>query len=414
MTFMSSKEICQCIRSGKIKIAYYAIQFDPEKSEKIGQKIFVKPDPDENDTALDKAIRDYFFDSLKGDSLYFHTGPYVKIEYLTNLQRRRFRDGKTDVISLEKIKSLVVASGEHLVISTNEYIELSDDVGASICATVSKTDVGFSHVSTIIDPLWRGNLQIGMSNLSRRGCTLKYLDNLCSVRFHYLEGEIDGTWERRRNWKHFANNYFEEDKQPKIPISSEELDNIVIPWRDIALTRQEWETFIKRLCQGLGVTAALVTITFLNRLHIQLQTLSSLSENLRINEAEIGEVELNLARVQKDLDTLNTRIDKVENMVVASGEAGIAFSSLKNTEELRIPMSFLLSDESVSDESVSIYVLFKGISSSNLTYEVVLPEEESTVNSQSRKKEAILQVQYLGEVAEGEEISGTVEWIVAR
>jgi len=240
---MSSQELKKCIQDGKIKIAYYAISFSSDEAKKVGHRRDVVLELDTNDvrsdeSPSDEAIRDYFLDSLKGDSIYFHVGPYAQVSFITNSRRRQNRVGQTNIVNLEKLKYLTVAPGETIVVGTNEYIELSEDVGASIYATVGKTDIGFSHISTLIDPLWKGVLQISLTNLSRRPQKLKYLDTFCSVRFHYLAGEIDPNWQRRKSWKHFANNYFEENEKPKIRPSIEDTEFFNV-WRDLYLTRDE-------------------------------------------------------------------------------------------------------------------------------------------------------------------------------
>ncbi len=385
MTFMSSKEIMKCVDQGKIRIAYYAIEFEQGKSKKVNEKRFVKPFPDDSDTDLDKAIRDYFFESLKGDSLYFHVGPYTKVEYFASKMRRRFRDNKTDVISHEGMGSVALAPGENVVISTNEYIELSEDIGASIYSTVSKTDIGFSHISTLIDPLWRGVLQIGVSNLSRQACNLRYLDKVCSVRFHYLQGEIDPKWERRKSWKHFANNYFESDNSSKIPISEER--GYVNLWRDISLTRKEWEILWKKVKQSVNLGLIITGLTIVSTLFVQLQRLDELSDNLRKNEADIKEIEISLARLQRDFDTLHNRLAKLESASVNSEETQLMFTELVKNKEIDIHPDLLVSD------SAYIYLFLKDAPLSFLSYEIGYSKGQ-TINLKPSKR-AIFRIQYL-------------------
>jgi deoxycytidine triphosphate deaminase len=405
MSFMSSKEICKCINDGKIKIAYYAVKFDQGEPRKIGEKRFVRLQDDENVTDLDKAIRDYFLGSLKGDSLYLHIGPYVKVEYFTSLRRRRFRAKKSDTISFENINLLSIASGEHVVISTNEYIELSEDIGASIYATVSKTDLGFSHISTVIDPLWRGTLQVGISNISRKSCSLRYLDQFCSVRFHYITGEIDENWEKKRSWKHFANNFFESNSEVKIPISAENFNNINL-WRDIFFTHQEWEVLSRRVLQSFNIGLLATGLVLLINLYIQLQKLDNLSENIETNEKSIQETEISLVKLQKDVDSLNSRLIKIEGRIIASGENYLSFSRGSNTEEMKLSTNLKESNPPY------VYLLSEDISPSNLTYEMVLSDTQSVTSFQNQ--EFVLRVKYVGNLEESKAVVGTVKWFVTQ
>lgn len=400
MTFMSSKEIVKCVDQGKIRIAYYAIEFEQGEPKKVNEKRFVKPFPDDSDTDLDKAIRDYFFESLKGDSLYFHVGPYTKVEYFTSGMRRKFRDDKTDVVSLEGMKLLALAPGENVVISTNEYVELSEDIGASIYATVSKTDIGLSHISTLIDPLWRGVLQIGVSNLSRQACNLRFLDKICSVRFHYLQGEVDPKWERRKSWKHFANNYFGSDRSPKIPISEEQ--KYVNFWRDISPTRREWEAFWKKVKQGVNLGLIITGFTVVSTLFVQLQRLDEVSDILRENEAGVKELEISLVRLQKDFDALHNRLVKLENEQVTLGKRQLMLPKPVKVGEIDIHLEFLTSD------SLPTYVLFKDIPPSFLTYEAGFLKDP--IESSQPSKQGILRTQYLLDgIKHGEAVSGPMK-----
>lgn len=186
-TCMSRKEIIEAVADGRIKIAYYAIRTN-SKIENIGSKRLVKPWPANTDDDLDKKVRAYFFESLEPDSLTIHVGPYAVVEYTKSGDRAKHvqtRAGQS-ILNIKDAEALKFYPLEFVLIGSNEYFEVDGTIGASLSSNVRNTDIGLSHVSTIIDPTWQGKLQVGVSNMTRVSKELKYLDALCIVRFHAL------------------------------------------------------------------------------------------------------------------------------------------------------------------------------------------------------------------------------------
>jgi deoxycytidine triphosphate deaminase len=77
------------------------------------------------------------------------------------------------VVDPEK-EEVYLKPGESAVIKTYEFLQMPADVGAIIQSKVSWVSLGVSHISTTIDPTFRGHLAIAISNLGIKDIPLKY------------------------------------------------------------------------------------------------------------------------------------------------------------------------------------------------------------------------------------------------
>lgn len=90
------------------------------------------------------------------------------------------------IVEVTKADNFLIPGGGFILIGTNEYIELSEEYGALLFAKVRNTNFGLSHISTLIDPSWKGVLQIGIGNLTTYTKQLRFLNPVCRVRFYKL------------------------------------------------------------------------------------------------------------------------------------------------------------------------------------------------------------------------------------
>lgn len=219
--FLSHDEIIAAIQTGKIKIAYYAIEAGGQ-IETLATRRYVKPVPAANDDDLDKKVREYFLQNLGPDSLAFHVGPFALVEYGKRGQRRKHvseRAGQAilDVAAAQRTRLFPF---EFALIGTNEYIEVDGTIGGSLYSNVRNTDVGLSHVSTMVDPTWQGRLQIGITNTTRVSKEIRYLDPLCIVRFHQLSADTPAAVKTRfqAGRPHFGRDWWLAQQQPGLPL----------------------------------------------------------------------------------------------------------------------------------------------------------------------------------------------------
>ena len=82
-------------------------------------------------------------------------------------------------------ESLVIGPGSTALITTLEYIGMPKNrmVSALIESKVTKVSKGLSHISTTVDPDWKGNLLIAVHNHSKNGIEMKYGESFCTVVF---------------------------------------------------------------------------------------------------------------------------------------------------------------------------------------------------------------------------------------
>ena len=164
-TFLSAKEIISAVDNGEIRIAYYSIRKPSGEIVHIGEKRFVHAETACQDE-LDKDIRKYFLGCIEPDSISFHVGPYASVETLKGSRSRQFiiTRGNENVFNVKKSGELLLYPGEFILVGSSKYVETSTRIGASLYSNVRNTDIGLSHISTMIDPSWKGKLQIGISN----------------------------------------------------------------------------------------------------------------------------------------------------------------------------------------------------------------------------------------------------------
>lgn len=90
-----------------------------------------------------------------------------------------------ELYELKPNDQVIIKPGDTVLITTLEDIGMPQNrtISAFITSKVSKVSKGLSHVSTNIDPDWKGNLLIALHNPSRNTVFLKYGEAFCTVNF---------------------------------------------------------------------------------------------------------------------------------------------------------------------------------------------------------------------------------------
>jgi deoxycytidine triphosphate deaminase len=354
MSFMSYEEILDAIKNGEIRIAYYAIKDSLDQTMKFDKEEFVDlaVSPTGNKKAIE--IAEYFKRSCKDDSVYFHVGPNAKIEITSWIDNRKFLTFETNsnpIHSIEKSNEFKVYPQQSIVVETSEYIELSDKIGASIYATVSKTNLGFSHISTIIDPRWKGVLQIGIANLSRYPQHLDYLDEFCTVRFHRLD-DISKKPPRPENRAYFERNWWKTG-QVSLPLGKRNLGNTTL-WEKII--NEKTIEYIKKFFQYLVIGGgAIVFLFFLTKLINGLQDLEYIKTKSDDNSNKVVE--------------LNKDVENLDNQILISGSREINFPStntgisIELNEPLNTPPMVFLEFDNLPREQIKYTISYPQIGS---------------------------------------------------
>jgi len=91
--------------------------------------------------------------------------------------------GKYD--TLKENEEINIRSGDTILVKTLERIEMPENLSISglISSKVSIVTKGLTHISTTVDPDWKGNLLITISNVSNETVTLKYGQAFCTAVF---------------------------------------------------------------------------------------------------------------------------------------------------------------------------------------------------------------------------------------
>jgi dCTP deaminase len=139
-----------------------------------------------SDEDIKKAIEDYQNNPEEGlciepfDKKYLTPVGYdlrVGIEGYSWKQKR--------IIPIEPDKPIQIEANDTVVIRTLESLTLSKKVSATIHSIVSKViPKGLSHISTTIDPGWRGKLLISVHNNRDSSTELRFEEPLCTVCFY--------------------------------------------------------------------------------------------------------------------------------------------------------------------------------------------------------------------------------------
>ena len=92
---------------------------------------------------------------------------------------------KSDKFKLTKDEKIIIGPGDTVLITTLESINMPNDrsISALILSKVSKVSKGLSHISTTIDPDWKGPLLIAINNHSKNKVELNCGDAFCTVVF---------------------------------------------------------------------------------------------------------------------------------------------------------------------------------------------------------------------------------------
>jgi deoxycytidine triphosphate deaminase len=90
-----------------------------------------------------------------------------------------------ELYSINTDDKVIIKPGDTVLITTLEDIGMPQDrtISAFITSKVSKVSKGLSHISTNIDPDWKGPLLIALHNPSRNTVSLSYGEAFCTINF---------------------------------------------------------------------------------------------------------------------------------------------------------------------------------------------------------------------------------------
>jgi deoxycytidine triphosphate deaminase len=108
-------------------------------------------------------------------------------QYASAIDAEIYQIGSDDIV--------IIKPRDIVLITTLEYIGMPNSrlISAFITSKVSNVSKGLSHISTNIDPDWKGPLLIAIHNPSQKTISLKYGARLCTINF--IENKSPSTKE---------------------------------------------------------------------------------------------------------------------------------------------------------------------------------------------------------------------------
>ncbi len=121
----------------------------------------------------------------------FHEHSLTPIGYDLRVGEYGFSWKTRRQIKITEEKPLLVQPYDTVLISTYERVELSRDFGAVIHARVTLMSEGLSHISTTIDPGWKGRLLIQLHNQRPVAIPLRSQERFCTACFYKMQSTAE-------------------------------------------------------------------------------------------------------------------------------------------------------------------------------------------------------------------------------
>lgn len=118
---------------------------------------------------------------------------------------------KRKFVNIEKGGKIVINPGETVLVSTMENVSVSNRIAGTIHSKVSLS-FGFSHVSTTVDPGWKGNMLVQIGNIRKVPLTLEYGQPFCTLVLHETKSAAKKEPPKRPNLEKFIEFLLKEDE----------------------------------------------------------------------------------------------------------------------------------------------------------------------------------------------------------
>lgn len=101
----------------------------------------------------------------------------------------------TDTTEEGNIHYVKVPPNDTVLLFSKEFLETDDTIAGTFHSKVSRVSQGFSHISTTLDPKWKGQLIIAMNNPTNKSIRLdldKESGNVFTLVLHKLDNKVTG------------------------------------------------------------------------------------------------------------------------------------------------------------------------------------------------------------------------------
>jgi deoxycytidine triphosphate deaminase len=166
-------------------------------------------------------------------------------------------------IDLSKRTSATLAPGVFALVTTQESVELPDNIAGHIGVKSYYTRKGLVMLTGLqIDPGFQGVLVIGLYNASPRSLTLEYLAPFCTVEFHKLARPAQspykpGPEQKEGQIPRADKDYLRTLETQSLSEMSESLRNLTV---DVGSLASSMKTMQYTVTIGLALVAILVAV----------------------------------------------------------------------------------------------------------------------------------------------------------
>lgn len=103
-------------------------------------------------------------------------------------------------IKISGDKFFIVQPGEFVLGTTYEWVELSDHIAARIegRSSIGRLGIIVHATASLVDPGWKGNLVLELSNIARMPVALYPKMRICSLAFEYLSSPSEIPYNKRK------------------------------------------------------------------------------------------------------------------------------------------------------------------------------------------------------------------------
>lgn len=84
---------------------------------------------------------------------------------------------------------ITIPNGDTVLVETEEFLWVSKKIAGTYHSKVSLVSKGLSHIGTTLDPEWKGNSLIALTNYSQKPIEIECGKSFVSVCFEYLNSE---------------------------------------------------------------------------------------------------------------------------------------------------------------------------------------------------------------------------------
>jgi hypothetical protein len=257
---------------------------------------------------------------------------------------------------------------------------------------VRNTDIGLSHISTIIDPSWEGILQIGLTNSTKFTKQLLYLDPLCVVRFHRIKKQENAEiFERFKQARpHYGNNWWTLEKERGRSLFPRRKEySRGGEFRKRILREWKKEKYIHNTLKVLGISAILSGVFFVAKLDEKVQ---------RAHDNSIA-----IDRLEIKFDDFRRTAD--QTYLIKTGTQMISFTPANTSVSLLVPFERTLT------ALPYISVVFDGIPETDIKYMISYSREALLSNQYNS---ATINVQFTGKFGAEPQRECAAKWLIVH